>query len=93
MPHEDQCPAKDALSRIEFSLAEHIDREAIFQDRVHARLDRIDVTLRGNGSSTGFHTRLDRLERSEVGRTRLIWVAVTAGTSAIIAWSSTHWAR
>ena len=44
---------------------------------VFAKLDRIDVSLRGNGKP-GILLRLDRLERPERARSRVRWAVVTA---------------
>ncbi len=53
---------------------------------VHAKLDRLDEAIRGNGRP-GVQLRLDRLEASEKSRTKLIWIivgsAVTLAGSAV----------
>ena len=46
-------------------------------ETLNEKLDRIDVALRGNGV-TGIQTRLDRLERAEEIRSRLIWIIIVA---------------
>ena len=49
---------------------------------LHAKLDRMDVAIRGNGKP-GIQVRLDRLESSERSRSRLIWIILGAvGTLA-----------
>lgn len=54
---------------------------------VHAKLDKLDEAVRGNGK-IGIMTRLDRLERSEAVRSKLIWLiagsAVTGAGSLVI---------
>lgn len=53
---------------------------------IHAKLDRLDEAIRGNGKP-GIQLRLDRLEASEKSRSRLIWIiagaAVTLAVTAI----------
>jgi len=60
---------------------------------IHAKLDRLDEAIRGNGRP-GIQVRLDRLEAAERSRSRLIWIitgaiwiitgaAVTLAVSAI----------
>ena len=56
---------------------------------LHAKLDRMDVAIRGNGKP-GLNTRLDRLEQEAKRQARLIWLvvgsAVTLAASA--AWQA-----
>lgn len=56
---------------------------------VHAKLDRLDEAIRGNGKP-GLQLRLDRLEQDARRQGRLLWLvvgaAVTAATSALVAW-------
>jgi hypothetical protein len=53
---------------------------------VHAKLDRLDESIRGNGRP-GIHVRLDRLEAAERTRGRLLWlvvgVVITLGATAV----------
>ena len=53
---------------------------------IHAKLDRLDEAIRGNGRP-GIQVRLDRLEAAERSRSRLIWIitgaAVTLAVSAV----------
>ena len=50
---------------------------------VHGKLDRMDEAIRGNGE-LGIKTRLDRLERSDAIRNRLLWlITASAVTGAI----------
>ena len=53
---------------------------------IHAKLDRLDEAIRGNGRP-GIQVRLDRLEAAERSRSRLIWIitgaAVTLAASSI----------
>jgi len=53
---------------------------------IHAKLDRLDEAIRGNGRP-GIQLRLDRLEAAEKSRSRLIWLitgaAVTLAASSI----------
>jgi len=53
---------------------------------IHAKLDRLDEAIRGNGRP-GIQLRLDRLEAAEKSRSRLIWIitgaAVTLAASSI----------
>lgn len=74
------------LARIEERLASHVTSNGAWQQRVESKLRGIDVSLRGNGDSPGLGTRLDRIEQREAGRTKLVWVAVTAATGALAAW-------
>ena len=52
---------------------------------LHAKLDRMDVAIRGNGKP-GIQVRLDRLEQDAKRQARLIWLvvgsAVTLAASA-----------
>jgi hypothetical protein len=50
---------------------------------IKTKLDRLDEAIRGNGEP-GLKTRIDRLERSEATRSRLLWlIAGSAVTGAI----------
>jgi hypothetical protein len=55
--------------------------------RLHAKLDRVDDAVRGNGK-VGILRRLDRLEQIEKNRRRLHWTiigaAISAGVSALV---------
>jgi len=51
--------------------------------QIQEKLDRLDEAIRGNGEP-GLKTRIDRLERSETTRSRLLWlIAGSAVTGAI----------
>ena len=53
---------------------------------IEAALQKIDKTIRGNGAP-GVYTRLDRLERAELTRNKLLWLiaaAVTVSTVALL---------
>ena len=52
---------------------------------LHAKLDRMDVAIRGNGKP-GLNTRLDRLEQDAKRQARLIWLVV--GSAVTLAASS-----
>ncbi len=56
---------------------------------IETKLDRLDEAIRGtpaNGTRPGILTRLDRLEQTEHGRSRLLWVILgAAGTLAVTA--------
>lgn len=67
-------------------------RQEVHASNFTKRLDRIEVSLDGNGKP-GIKTRLDRLEQTEKGRCRLAWIAITAAGGAVIAWVSNHWAH
>ncbi len=58
-------------------------------ESIHDKLDRLDEAIRGNGKP-GIQLRLDRLEQDARRQSRLIWLilgaAITAATSAIVAW-------
>jgi len=49
---------------------------------IHAKLDRMDEAIRGNGKP-GIQLRLDRLEAAEAVRSRLMWII--AGSTATLA--------
>ncbi|HNQ22485.1 MAG TPA: hypothetical protein PKK06_05265 [Phycisphaerae bacterium] len=49
---------------------------------IHAKLDRLDEAIRGNGS-TGIKVRLDRLEATERVRSKLLWII--AGSTVTLA--------
>jgi hypothetical protein len=44
---------------------------------VHAKLDKLDVAIRGNGKP-GIQLRLDRLETAKANKSRLFWLIVGA---------------
>jgi len=44
---------------------------------VHAKLDRLDEAIRGNGRP-GIQLRLDRLEAAEAVRSRLLWIIASS---------------
>ncbi len=58
-------------------------------EAIHAKLDRLDVAIRGNGKP-GILIRLDRLEQDARRQGRLLWLiigaVVTASASAAVAW-------
>jgi len=49
---------------------------------LHAKLDRLDEAIRGNGKP-GIQLRLDRLEGAETVRSRLLWII--AGSTVTLA--------
>ena len=52
---------------------------------IHAKLDRLDEAVRGNGKP-GIQLRLDRLEAAEAVRSRLLWII--AGAAVALALSA-----
>ena len=56
---------------------------------MHAKLDRLDEAIRGNGKP-GINVRLDRLEQDARRQGRLIWLIVgaivTTLTSGLVVW-------
>ena len=56
---------------------------------MHAKLDRLDEAIRGNGAP-GINVRLDRLEQDARRQGRLIWLIVgaivTTLTSGLVVW-------
>ena len=56
---------------------------------IHAKLDRLDEAIRGNGRP-GIQVRLDRLEAAERSRSRLIWIITGAAVTLAI---SSIWQR
>lgn len=51
---------------------------------LHAKLDRLDVAIRGNGKP-GIQLRLDRLESAEAVRSRLLWIIAGSTVSLAVA--------
>jgi len=50
---------------------------------IKAKLDRLDEAIRGNGE-VGLKTRIDRLERSDLIRSKLLWlITASAITGAV----------
>jgi len=47
---------------------------------IHAKLDRLDEAIRGNGKPE-LQLRLDRLEAAERSRAKLIWIVIGAVTT------------
>lgn len=60
-------------------LHKRLDTEAAERKKqnelIHAKLDTIDSTIRGNGK-VGILTRLDRLEQIQLFKSKLFWVGV-----------------
>ncbi len=50
---------------------------------VHAKLDRMDEAIRGNGKP-GIQLRLDRLETSHANRSRVLWLVVGAAVTLVV---------
>jgi hypothetical protein len=50
---------------------------------LHAKLDRMDVAIRGNGKP-GLNTRLDRLEQDAKRQARLIWLVVGSAVTLAV---------
>ncbi len=51
---------------------------------IHAKLDRMDEAIRGNGKP-GIQLRLDRLESAEAVRSKLLWIIAGSVVSLAIA--------
>lgn len=51
---------------------------------IHAKLDRLDEAIRGNGKP-GIQLRLDRLESVEAVRSRLLWIIAASLASLAVA--------
>ncbi len=57
-----------------------VEYQRVGQDElalIHAKLDRLDEAIRGNGKP-GLQLRLDRLEAAERSRAKLTWIIVGA---------------
>jgi len=63
-------------------------------EKVHRTLDRMDVSIRGNGK-IGLTGRIDRLERAEARRNQMYWLMMGAlivtGLSLVIRVGFTIW--
>ncbi len=63
-------------------------------EAIHAKLDRLDEAIRGNGK-LGLLVRVDRLERDARRQGKLIWLiigaVVSSATWAIVAWIAGVW--
>ncbi len=46
-------------------------------ESIHTKLDKLDESIRGNGKP-GIQLRLDRLEKAEAVRSRLLWIIAMA---------------
>ncbi len=57
--------------------------------QLHAKLDRMDVAIRGNGKP-GIQLRLDRIEQDAGRQGRLIWLVVGAAVTLAV---SSVWQR
>lgn len=53
-------------------------------ETLFAKLDRLDVAVRGNGKP-GINTRLDRIERTEAVRAKVVWFVVGAALVQLVA--------
>jgi len=51
---------------------------------IHAKLDRLDEAIRGNGR-LGILLRLDRLESAEAVRSKLLWIIAASVLSLAVA--------
>jgi len=51
---------------------------------IHAKLDRLDEAIRGNGKP-GIQLRLDRLESADAVRSRLLWIIAGSVASLAVA--------
>jgi hypothetical protein len=51
-------------------------------DAIHAKLDRLDEAIRGNGRP-GISVRLDRLEQNAQRHGKLIWLILGTGVSVV----------
>ena len=51
---------------------------------IHAKLDRLDEAIRGNGR-VGILLRLDRLESAEAVRSKLLWIITASVLSLAVA--------
>jgi len=51
---------------------------------IHAKLDRLDEAIRGNGR-LGILLRLDRLESAEAVRSKLLWIITASVLSLAVA--------
>lgn len=56
------------------------------------RQDEHHKMLYGNDGEPGLKTRLDRLERTEATRAKLVWIAITAAGTAFVK-SLTSWLK
>ena len=50
---------------------------------LHAKLDRMDEAIRGNGKP-GIQRRLDRIEAAEAVRRRVVWLVVGALVTLVV---------
>ena len=50
---------------------------------IHAKLDRLDEAIRGNGKP-GIQRRMDRIEAAEAVRRRVVWLVVGALVTLVI---------
>ena len=59
-------------------------------DKINAKLDNLDMAIRGNGSNVGIQVRLDRLEQSEKNKAKFMWmlvgISITSLSSVIVAY-------
>jgi hypothetical protein len=54
-------------------------------EEINGKLDRIDVSLRGNGK-IGIITRLDRLERAAQMQSKMMWIILVSLMTAAATW-------
>ena len=76
------------MDRVEVTLARIEERLSMHGEKTEETsvvLRGIDRSLRGNGGP-GLVSRVDTLEKKEAGRARLLWLAIAAGLSALVAW-------
>ena len=50
---------------------------------IHAKLDRLDESIRGNGKP-GIQRRMDRIEAAEAVRRRVVWLVVGALVTLVV---------
>lgn len=73
------------LARIDERLQGHVAQSGVWQGEMTTRTVHIEECVAKD------NVRIDRIEQREKGRSRLIWIAVTAASASLVGWIRSHW--
>lgn len=71
--------AKVILARIDERLGAHMETSVRWQGDTTTKIDGIETKMAQD------NVRLDRIEQREVGRARIMWMAITAAVAGLVA--------
>lgn len=76
---------KIMLARIDERLKTHVDSNANWQAATTVKIEHIEKCVQRD------NVRIDRIEQKEIGRARLLWIAIVAAAGSLGAWVKSHW--